>query len=408
MIIISIKSELFKAQTLKKEANPNLKMQSYLEREAKGIDYLVLWLDCDREGENICFEVIDCVRHVMQRPNDDRCILRSHFSSITEQDIKRAMSQLGVPNKNESLSVDARQELDLRIGCAFTRFQTKFFQGKYGDLDASLVSYGPCQTPTLALCVERLDRIRSFKPETFWYLDTELNDSKSGKSFNVKWSRVHLFDKEIVYLFYNELRQTTQATVTSVHLQEKVKQKPAALNTVEMLRAASKGLGISPIHAMQIAERLYTQGYISYPRTETTQYPANFDFKSVLNQQTKSQIWGEMAKRLLNGEMKAAKKGVDVGDHPPITPTSYATHEELGGEAWRLYDFITRYFIATLSPDCRYEELTITVQIQNEEFTCSGKNTLNLGWTELMPWKQIDAKEMPSLNKGDVLQIGQV
>jgi len=52
--------------------------------------------------------------------------------------------------------------------------------------------------------------------------------------------------------------------------------------------------------------------------------------------------------------------------------------------------------------------LTITVQIQNEEFTCSGKNTLNLGWTELMPWKQIDAKEMPSLNKGDVLQIGQV
>jgi len=51
------KSELFKAQTLKKEA--------------RGIDYLVLWLDCDREGENICFEVIDAVAHVMNRPNDD-------------------------------------------------------------------------------------------------------------------------------------------------------------------------------------------------------------------------------------------------------------------------------------------------------------------------------------------------
>lgn len=168
--------------------------------------------------------------------------MRSHFSAITEQDIKRAMNNLGVPNENESLSVDARQELDLRIGCAFTRFQTKYFQGKYGDLDSNLVSYGPCQTPTLSFCVERLDRIQSFKPETFWYLDTELNDSKSGQTLNVKWSRVHLFDREVVYLFYNDLKQVTHATVTNVTLQEKVKQKPAALNTVELLRAASKGI----------------------------------------------------------------------------------------------------------------------------------------------------------------------
>lgn len=65
--------------------------------------------------------------------------------------------------------------------------------------------------------------------------------------------------------------------LVSVTSKEKVKARPPALNTVELMRVASSGLGMGPHHAMQIAEKLYTQGYISYPRTETTKYPENFD-----------------------------------------------------------------------------------------------------------------------------------
>lgn len=69
--------------------------------------------------------------------------------------------------------------------------------------------------------------------------------------------------------------------VTNITSKEKSKGRPIALNTVELMRAASAGLGIGPHHAMAVAEKLYTQGYISYPRTETSRYSDNFNLTLV-------------------------------------------------------------------------------------------------------------------------------
>nr|CAI5843837.1 unnamed protein product [Callosobruchus analis] len=123
--------ELFSCPIEKKESMAKLKMPAFLAAESKGCDNLVLWLDCDKEGENICFEVMSCVSgSMLGNVHSNNVTYRAHFSAITEKDIKAAFTNLGYPNENEARSVDARQELDLRIGCAFTRFQTKFFQGK--------------------------------------------------------------------------------------------------------------------------------------------------------------------------------------------------------------------------------------------------------------------------------------
>ena len=132
-------------------------------------------------------------------------------------------------------SVDARQELDLRIGCAFTRYQTKFFQGKYGDLDSSLISYGPCQTPTLGFCVERHDQITTFKPEPYWVLQVTVEASED-KRLSLEWERVRCFDKEVAVMFLQMVKGQAEALITSVSKKEKQKERPIALNTVELMR----------------------------------------------------------------------------------------------------------------------------------------------------------------------------
>ncbi|XP_014227771.1 DNA topoisomerase 3-beta-1 [Trichogramma pretiosum] len=398
-------AELFNCPTEKKEAVPKLKIPYFLGKEGGYCDYLVLWLDCDKEGENICFEVIQAVQQGSSRRLNPNDIWRAKFSAITDKDIKSALANLAKPNENEARSVDARQELDLRIGCAFTRFQTKFFQGKYGDLDASLISYGPCQTPTLGFCVQRHDEIQTFKPDPYWVLQLTVK-SPDGQDVVLSWSRVRSFDKEVANIFLSHVKEHEYAVVKSIQSTEKSKARPIALNTVELMRVASSGLGMGPHHAMQIAERLYTQGYISYPRTETTSYPENFELTSTLKQQQNSPDWGDEVRQILNAGINRPKKGHDAGDHPPITPMKSASRNELDGDSWRLYDYITRHFIATLARDCKYLSTTAKLEVGTETFSITGNSLIDPGYTSLLTWQALSSNEsFPRFSIGDKVKI---
>ena len=87
------------------------------------MDFMVLWLDCDKEGENICYEVLDICKKNIPNSKKVQRVYRAKFSSIASKDIKEAFNQLKYePNFNESVSVDARQVLDLKIGVAFSRY----------------------------------------------------------------------------------------------------------------------------------------------------------------------------------------------------------------------------------------------------------------------------------------------
>lgn len=154
-----------------------------MEREIRSCQGLIIWTDCDREGENIGFEIIKVCTDV--KPNIT--IYRAKFSEITTTSVFRALNNLGQPDRNVTDAVDVRQELDLRtgpgsatprlsqvlnfffVGASFTRLQTLHLQKAFPqNLSGKLISYGSCQFPTLGFVVDRYVDIENFVPEPFW------------------------------------------------------------------------------------------------------------------------------------------------------------------------------------------------------------------------------------------------
>lgn len=390
----------------------------HLQREADGADYLVLWLDCDREGENICFEVISCVDKHMNKGVKGQRIFRAKFSAVTPKDIDRAMNSLGSPNENESKAVEARQELDLKVGVAFSRFQTRYFNGKYGDLDSSVISYGPCQTPTLGFCVDRYDEIQSFQPEDFFYLDMQLD--LGFKTMSTEWSRKRLFDQQTVDIFSTIVMEDGCAVCTSIATGESRKTRPKPLNTVELLKQASKTLGIGPHEAMKSAESLYLSGYLSYPRTESTSYPSSFNVREALHDINNHWSLGDYVGDLLKHGFTRPREGVDVGDHPPITPVGVPAHG-LAGVDSAIYDMVMRHFLATVSPDAKFATTKAIFQTPSskETFVLRGRKELDPGFMVLFKGKaqnnicdedeeeddDVGSQELPELTMGKSYRI---
>lgn len=217
---------LFAAPVVKTVAEDKQPVAEQLRVEAKKANVLLLMLDCDREGENIAYEVID----VCGGANKNLDIWRARFASIMPGEIQNACANPVRPNKLEADAVDMRQELDLRVGAAFTRYLTLRYQCRYDGL-TSVISYGPCQFPTLGFVVHRYNQVEAFVPEPFWYLSLEV--VKDNKTVVFKWDRVRLFDQAVCTILYEQCLNDAAARVTHVQTKPTTKYRPFPMTTVK-------------------------------------------------------------------------------------------------------------------------------------------------------------------------------
>ncbi|XP_058559743.1 DNA topoisomerase 3-alpha isoform X1 [Neofelis nebulosa] len=389
---------LFEAEIEKYCPENFVDIKKTLERETRQCQALVIWTDCDREGENIGFEII----HVCRAVKPSLPVLRARFSEITPRAVQTACENLTEPDPRVSDAVDVRQELDLRIGAAFTRFQTLRLQRIFPEVLAEqLISYGSCQFPTLGFVVERFKAIQAFVPEVFHKIKVT-HDHKDGVvEFN--WKRHRLFNHTACLVLYQLCMEDPRATVVEVKSKAKSKWRPQALDTVELEKLASRKLRINAKETMRIAEKLYTQGYISYPRTETNIFPKDLNLTVLVEQQTPDPRWGAFAQSILERGGPTPRNGNKSDQaHPPIHPTKYTS--SLQGDEQRLYEFIVRHFLACCSQDAQGQETTVEIDIAQERFVAHGLMILARNYLDVYPYDRWSDKTLPVYERGSRFQ----
>lgn len=170
----------------------------------------------------------------------------------------------------------------------------------------------------MGFCVKRHIDIETFSPEPYWLLN--LGIVKRGRMIRAQWDSGRSFNQKKVQQLLNtclnkddnDVSPPTTAKVTSVISKDKKQGRPTPLNTVALLKACSKALGIGPHQAMNTAERLYLSGYLSYPRTESTAYPKSFDIRDALSQQSQDSRWGKYVCDLMQKGHTKSRGGVDM------------------------------------------------------------------------------------------------
>ncbi|KAG9508605.1 DNA topoisomerase 3-alpha, partial [Fragariocoptes setiger] len=384
---------LFKEPIVKNYNNTSKQIKATLEAEAKKCRALIIWTDGDREGENIGFQIID----VCRRANPSLIVKRARFSEITPRAMRIAIQTLENPNELMSKAVDIRKELDLRFGAIFTRFQTMYAQRQLSQFlgnGKGILSYGPCQFPTLGFVVARYKEIVDFRSQNFWYID--VRHKKDGIDMSFNWKRARVFDENVCCALYSKIMERPVARVTSVSSKQKLHFRPYPMHTTVMEKLASQKLRMTAKRAMEVAEKLYNKGLISYPRTETNIFPQGLNLRDIVQAQTGHSVWGPFACWILDCGGPRARNGKKTDNaHPPIHPTKLADGNTFQSqEEARLYELITRHFLACVSKDAVGHETNVDIDINTEKFNTKGLIILEKNYLEVYPYLKWNAKEI--------------
>ncbi|MBO4364765.1 MAG: DNA topoisomerase I [Eggerthellaceae bacterium] len=366
-----------------------------LKNLAKKADSIVIATDFDREGELIGADALSCVREA----NETAPVSRARYSAITKQEITHAFDNLVDMDMDLARAGESRQDIDLIWGAALTRYLTLVKFAGYGNVRSA----GRVQTPTLALIVDRERERMAFVPEDYWVIRGTFDDGTM--EFSAPHATARFKSEQDAKAVMAHVDGQDKATVRSVDKRTRKQAPPAPFNTTSLMAAASAE-GISPARTMRLAESLYMDGFISYPRVDNTVYPSSLDLAETVKRLAGNPAYAPYCKQLLaSGPLRATRGKQETTDHPPIHPTNVATSDVLGASEYKLYNLIARRFLATLSDAAVIEGTKVGLDVNGETFMARGDVLIKPGFRTIYPFGAKKDELLPSLKQGQVIDF---
>jgi DNA topoisomerase-1 len=322
---------------------------------------------------------------------------------MTERELQFAFQELD--SKSEIPLVDAgkcRHELDWLYGINLSRLLTEsaLRQGRgYVTL-----STGRVQGPTLGFVVEREEEISRFVPVPFWTISATI--THNGKTFTLEYEKDKIASQAEAKGICDECREVL-LEVKTVESREIQQQPPHPFDLSSLQSEAYRHFGYSPARTLAFAERLYLDALISYPRTSSQKLPPDIGYSEILQSIASHTDYRPLvAKLITRGDLRPNNGPKDDPAHPAIFPTGeYPKRPTSGGEA-RLYDLISRRFMATFADSSVKTSSRIILNQNNRRFFLSGSRIVRLGWIEYYgPYAFDDSEPLPNLIIGDKAMV---
>ena len=371
-----------------------------LKNLAKKADTIIIGTDFDREGELIGADALSCCREV----NETAPVFRARYSAFTKQEIAHAFDNLVQMDDCLAQAGASRQDIDLIWGAVLTRYLTLVKFAGYGNVRSS----GRVQTPTLALIVARERERLAFVPEDYWVIrggfDAGASDASalSGEvdSFEAPHAVARFRKEGDAQAVMSDVEGASSARVSSIEKRTRRVNPPVPFNTTSLMAAASAE-GLSPARTMRLAESLYMDGYISYPRVDNTVYPSSLDLAGVVRQIKGNPNYSDYCAQLLaKGALHATRGKKETTDHPPIYPTAQVMPGQLPPAEYKLYNLIARRFLATLSDAAVVEGTKVTLEVNGQPFVAKGDVLVKPGFRAIYPFGLKKDEQLPALSEG--------